>query len=78
MVSEIARSCTAYVTSGPVFAVCAEITRISGSFSRNKVRQFNVATENQYQATKILCHVGSVGTVYIIDYKNEDSQMRCS
>ena len=76
--SDNSRSCTAYVTGGPVFAVCTDISLMAGSFSQNKVRQFNAMTENQFLATKILCHIGPVGTVYIIDYKREESSMRCS
>ena len=79
--SMLERSCTAYLTGGPVFTICLNVFRSyvteTGEFTPEQLRQFDLETQQRYQATKILYHESPMGTVFIIDYLN-DHPMPCS
>ena len=70
---------TAYVTGGPIFALCEEVVEGRlGLFTEFEVDDFNLKSEYKFDAVEILCHRASFGTVYRIQYKIPSREMRCT
>ena len=68
--------CTAYITGGSVFSVCASIQTRLGTFNQDALRQFNEKTEGRYEAVEILSNRASFGQLYRIEY-NQMVDMPC-
>ena len=69
--------CTAYVTGGRVFSVCAGIQTSLGIFDQKALHEFNVRTDGRYEAVEILSHRACFGHLYRIEY-NLNAYMPCS